>query len=38
MRITFPTIAQNTSPTCVLASFLEILGRKIDMAEDLLDS
>ena len=36
-RIVFPTVAQNTSPCTVLANFIEVLGRKIDNCEDVLD-
>ena len=36
-RIVFPTVAQNTSPVTILANFIEVLGRKMDSCEDILD-
>ena len=37
LRLVFPTVAENTSPASILASFLEVLGRKIDNLEDSMD-
>ena len=34
LRLIFPTIAQNTSPVTMLPQFVEILGRKLDLAND----
>ncbi|CAE7389470.1 unnamed protein product [Symbiodinium sp. CCMP2592] len=36
-KLVFPTLAQNASATSLLASFLEVLGRKIDACEDIMD-
>ncbi|CAE7756328.1 unnamed protein product [Symbiodinium sp. CCMP2456] len=36
-KLVFPTLAQNASATSLLASFLEVLGRKIDACEDKLE-
>ena len=37
LRIVFPTVSQNTSPSTLLPNFLEVLGRKVDSLEDHLD-
>ena len=37
LRLVFPAVSENTSPACILASFLEVLGRKIDNLEDSMD-
>ena len=37
-RIVFPTVAQNVAPISILPQFLEVLGRKVDSCEDVLDS
>ncbi|CAE7347924.1 unnamed protein product [Symbiodinium sp. CCMP2592] len=33
----FPTLAQNASPVSILASFIDVCGRKIDQSEEMLD-
>ena len=38
MRLTFPSLSQNSSPLSIMPSFLEVLGRKIDNCEDVVDS
>ena len=37
LRINFPTVGQDQSPASLLATFLEVLGRKADNLEDHLD-
>ena len=37
LRITFPSLQQNSSPLSILAGYLEVLGRKIDCSEDVQD-
>ena len=36
LRIIFPTLTENTSAVSILPGFIEVLGRKIDSAEDLV--
>ncbi|CAE7265711.1 unnamed protein product [Symbiodinium pilosum] len=35
--IIFPSLAQNAAPTSILAGFIEVLGRKIDSCEDVIE-
>ena len=37
LRIVFPSLQQNASPLSILPAFLEVLGRKIDNIEDVVD-
>ncbi|CAE7529160.1 PRX [Symbiodinium sp. CCMP2456] len=34
-KMVFPTLAQNSSPVTILASFVDVCGRKIDQSEEL---
>ncbi|CAE7220137.1 unnamed protein product [Symbiodinium sp. CCMP2592] len=37
-KIIFPTLCHNASATSILASFIEVLGRKVDSCEDLMET
>ena len=37
-RLVFPSLQQTSSPLTILPSFMEILGRKIDNTEDVLET
>ena len=38
LRITFPSLQQNASPLSILPGYVDVLGRKIDNTEDVLDT
>ncbi|CAE7666304.1 unnamed protein product [Symbiodinium sp. CCMP2592] len=36
-KMVFPTLAQNASPVSILASFIDVCGRKMDQSDEVLD-